>query len=90
MLYEKKFWVYILLCKGDRFYTGSTNDLERRYKEHCTRKGGYFTRAFPPLKMVYSEEFNTRSEAMKREREIKRMSHNRKSSLGDMWLVKQS
>ena len=63
--------VYILFSKSfDRFYVGYTNDLERRISEH-NRKKGKFTDAGIPWEVVYTEQYNTKKEAMDRERSIK-------------------
>lgn len=68
-------WVYILLCNNGNYYTGYTNDLERRYQEHVhgTLKCKY-TRSFKPLKMVQSWQFPDKKSAMQIERRIKKMS----------------
>lgn len=63
--------VYILLCKDNSLYTGSTNDLKKRFLEHKSGKGGRYTRSHLPTKIIYYEEFSTKSEALKREAEIK-------------------
>lgn len=64
-------FVYILLCQDGSFYTGSTNDLKKRFLEHKIGKGGRYTRSHLPIKIIYSEEFPNKSEAYKREAEIK-------------------
>ncbi len=63
--------LYILYSESfDRFYVGYTNDLERRLSEH-NRKKGKFTDAGIPWKLVYSELFTKKKDAMERERFIK-------------------
>src|ERR1043165_6490109 len=65
------FTVYILYSqKCDKYYVGSTGDLLRRLSEHNSRTG-HFTTSCAPWKVVYSETFSTRREAVSREREIK-------------------
>lgn len=64
-------FVYILLCADDSLYTGSTNDLEGRFEAHKNGKGGRYTRSHKPRRLIYSEEFTTKSEALRREIEIK-------------------
>lgn len=71
-------YVYILLCTGNRLYTGITPDLEARFKKHTRGIGSRFTRAFKPLKIVYSERCPDKSTALKREAEIKKWSHRKK------------
>ncbi len=68
------YWVYILLCSDGSFYTGSTNDVEKRLKTHFAGKGAKYTKSHKPVKLVYQESFDTKSEALKREVNIKRMS----------------
>lgn len=63
--------VYILLCKDNSLYTGSTNNLEKRFRDHQTGKGSKYTRSHKPIKIVYSENLQSKSAALKREIEIK-------------------
>lgn len=70
--------VYILLCEDDSLYTGSTNDLENRFKTHLSGKGSKYTRSHKPKKIIHTEEFKTKSEALKREIEIKSWSRDKK------------
>lgn len=78
-------FVYILLCSDNSLYTGSTNDLEKRFLNHKNGKGGRYTRSHIPLKIVYSEEFQSKSEALKREIEIK--SWRRSKKIKDLRLM---
>ena len=65
------FFVYILKSlRVQRYYVGHTSDLEKRLKEHNTGRTKS-TKAYAPWKVVHLEEFNTKSEAFKRELEIK-------------------
>lgn len=75
------YYVYILICKDGAFYTGYTQNVEARMKLHKLGRGAKYVRTHPPEKIVYLEKFNTRSEAMKREREIKRLTHAEKQKL---------
>jgi putative endonuclease len=74
-------FVYILLCQDGSFYTGATNNLEKRFLDHQSGRGGKYTRSHKPFKMVYSEKFPTQSEALKREIEIKSWSRGKKIKL---------
>lgn len=78
-----KYFVYILRTSRNTLYVGQTNDLEKRFKAHQGKiKGGAkYTRAFGVSAIVYSESFETRSEAMKREYELKKLSHKEKDAL---------
>lgn len=74
-------YVYIIKCNDDSLYTGWTNDLERRFKNHQKGKGAKYTRGRGPLELVYFEEYETKVKAMKREYEIKKMSREKKIKL---------
>ena len=71
-------FVYILLCRDNSLYTGSTNNLEKRFLDHKNGKGGKYTRSHKPIKRVYLEPLNSKSEALKRERQIKGWSRAKK------------
>ena len=64
----------ILECSDGSFYTGWTNNLERRVKAHNAGKGAKYTKSRKPVKLVYFETFLTKQEAMRREWEIKQLS----------------
>ena len=74
-------YVYILECFDKNLYTGFTNNLEKRVRVHNSGKGAKYTRCRLPVKLVYYEEFETKSEAMKREYSIKQLSRVEKSNL---------
>jgi len=65
------YYVYVLLCKDNSLYTGITTDPTRRLKEHEVGKGGAYTRSHPPIKIVHLEKAGSKSNALKRELEIK-------------------
>lgn len=68
-------FVYILRCADASLYTGITTSLERRTREHNEgRAGAKYTKVRRPVELVYSEVAANRSEASRREAEIKRMS----------------
>lgn len=75
------YYVYIILCKDSSYYTGYAKDVERRIERHRKGQGARYTRIHKPEKTVYMEKFNSRSKAMKREREIKQLSHSKKQEL---------
>jgi len=78
-----KHTVYILRTSSNTFYTGQTNNLEKRLKEHKNKKGkgAKYMRAFKSFELVYSETRPTLSKALKREIEIKKLSHSEKEKL---------
>jgi putative endonuclease len=75
------FYVYILLCRDGSFYTGYTKNLEERTKLHESGNGARYTRMHKPERIAYVELFNSRAKAMKRERAIKKLSHQQKLNL---------
>jgi len=67
------YFVYIVKCADNTFYTGIATELERRIEEHNgSDKGAKYTRVRRPVSLVYSEEHPDRSSASKREYEIKK------------------
>ena len=69
------YFVYILECSDSTFYTGITTNLDRRLKEHNSSKlGAKYTKVRRPVKLIYSQEFNNRSEASVEEARIKKLS----------------
>jgi putative endonuclease len=75
------FYVYILLCGDGSFYTGYTKNLDERTRLHESGKGARYTRMHKPKRVAYVELFDSRAKAMKREKEIKKMSHRQKLNL---------
>lgn len=74
-------YTYILKCSDGSLYTGWTNDLKNRIANHNDRKGAKYTMGRVPVKLVYSEEYATKEEAMRREWQIKHMSREKKLEL---------
>ena len=67
-------YTYILRCGDGTLYCGWTNDLEKRLSAHNAGLGAKYTKSRRPVELVYSESFETKEEAMRREYRIKRMS----------------
>ena len=74
-------WVYMLRCGDGSLYTGWTNDIEHRVKMHEQGKGGKYTRAHLPVELVYTECYETSTEARSRDVRIKRLSRTEKLRL---------
>jgi len=75
------YYVYILRCKDGSYYTGHAKNVEKRFEMHMKGRGARYTRMHEPEELVYVEEFPSRSEAMRRERQIKTLSRERKQRL---------
>ena len=75
------YFVYVLLCEGGHYYTGIAKDVASRFRTHLSGRGAKYTRSFRPIKIVYTEEFPTRSLALIREHKLKSLSHQQKLEL---------
>ena len=83
-------YTYILECKDGTYYTGWTNNLEKRLKDHNNGRGAKYTKARLPVSLIYYEEFQTKEEAMSREYAIKHMTRTEKDKLVSMYREKQA
>ncbi|HET7098672.1 MAG TPA: GIY-YIG nuclease family protein [Patescibacteria group bacterium] len=75
------YYIYIIECFDGSLYTGSTIDVEKRFKDHLVGKGAKYTKSHKPVKVVYQEEFVTKSEALRREIEIKKWPKGKKHAM---------
>lgn len=74
-------YTYIVECSDKTFYTGWTNNLEKRIEAHNSGKGAKYTKTRRPVTLVYYEAFQSKTEAMKREYEIKQYRREKKEEL---------
>ena len=83
------YFVYILRCANGAFYVGHTDNLELRLSRHNERRGAIFTAG--PVMLAFSECYDTRLEAIRRERQLKRWTRAKKEALiaGDLQLLKR-
>ena len=70
--------VYILECRDGSFYTGITNNLIKRLEMHISGNGSKYLRGRLPIKLIYKEGLSNRSQASKREIEIKKLNKKEK------------
>lgn len=75
------YYVYIVQCIDNTLYTGFTNNLKKRIETHNKGKGAKYTRARKPVKLLYYESFEDKSEALKREISIKKLRRKQKFDL---------
>lgn len=75
------YYIYILKCSDNTFYCGYTNDLAKRLKAHNEGKGAKYTRCRLPAELIYFEKFETKSDALRRECEIKKLKRREKERL---------
>ena len=75
------FYTYIILCSNNKYYVGHTHDLQQRFSRHANKSGAKFTSQNKPDKISWSQEFDTESDAIKREKQIKGWSRTKKENL---------
>lgn len=75
------YYVYIVMCSDNTLYTGYTVDVDKRMIAHNNGTGAKYTRARLPVELKYVEMFDSKSDAMKREYEIKQLSRSEKFKL---------
>ena len=75
------YFVYLVECRDRSYYCGYTDDLKKRIEAHNSGKGAKYTQRRRPVRLVHREEFETRSLAMKREAQIKKLSRKEKEEL---------
>ena len=78
---EKKWYLYILRCGDGSLYTGITTDVEARLAQHRAGKGAKYTRGRGPLEVVYTEECEDHSAALKRELAVKALPREEKERM---------
>ncbi len=78
---EKKNYTYMVRCKDGSLYTGWTNNLEKRLQAHNEGSGAKYTKTRRPVELVYYEEYESKTQAMKREYEIKQLPKKKKEEL---------
>ena len=83
------YYFYIIRCADNTLYSGQTNNLEKRIKEHNSGKSrsAKYTKIRRPITLVYSEKFQSLSEALKREHEVKQFTKLKKEALIQTKLV---
>ena len=75
------YYVYLLRCADNSLYVGVTSNLQTREQYHNDGRGGSYTAKRRPVRIVYAERHNSKQEALKRERQLKRWSLQKKESL---------
>jgi len=76
------YYVYILQCADSTYYTGCTNNIEKRLNEHNQSKwGAHYTKIRRPVKLIYKKEYKTLTTARGREKEIKGWTRKEKEAL---------
>ena len=68
-----EWWLYVLLCAGDRLYIGIAKDVDARFARHCAGKGAYYTRLNAPVRILAREPHPSRGAALRAECALKRL-----------------
>jgi len=86
---EHKYYIYVLLTEQNTYYCGYTNDVEARFQKHLSGQGAKYTKSHKPIKIVYTQDFSTKSDAMKAEKKFKSLSRQDKEKIikGDMKFI---
>jgi putative endonuclease len=69
---DKKWFLYMIRCKGGVIYTGITTDVDRRFAQHQAGKGAKFLRGKAPLELVFQKGIGSHSDALKTEASVKK------------------
>lgn len=77
----EQWFIYILECSDKTLYIGVTNDLDERLKKHNAGKGAKYTRGRGPVKMLFSQSFDSKSDACKEEYRLKKLTREEKFEL---------
>ena len=77
-----KYFVYVIRCSDDSFYIGQTQNVESRYRLHQQGRGGQHTKKFSPQELIHYEVFDTRADAVDREKKLK-------TGFGRKWLKRE-
>lgn len=73
--------VYILLCEGNTYYIGISNNVQKRFLDHTQGRGGAYTRSHKPIEIIYTERHKDKSSALKREFQLKKWPKIKKEAL---------
>ena len=86
------FYVYMLCCSDGSYYVGHTDDLEKRITEHENGEGCDYTSMKRPVRLVWSQEFDTREKAKEMEARLKKWSRRKKEALirGDFYEIRRA
>lgn len=78
MATAKAYYFYVLLCADNSLYGGFTTDVAKRFATHLAGKGAKYTKVHRPLKVLYSEEFDNKHDALHAEWAFKHQSRQHK------------
>ena len=73
-------WVYVIECESGAWYTGVTNDLERRFAQHAAGKGAKYFRMDAPKRIAAAKAFDTKGDALSQEAALKRFPREAKAT----------
>jgi putative endonuclease len=82
---DRPWFVYLLLCRGDRLYVGVTTQLAVRMRKHRSGTGAKFTRSYPPERLLAAKCFPSKGAALSMEHQVKQLSAAQKRALASVW-----
>ncbi len=82
---EKKHYAYMVRCADNTIYSGYAVNPYKRLEVHNSGKGAKYTRARLPVELIYYEEFDSKSDALKREHPLKKLTRTQKEELAKSW-----
>lgn len=74
--------VYLIECEDGSFYTGITNNVEKRFEAHCKGKGAKYTKAHKPIRLVWSKIVGTKGDALRAEHNVRKLKRSEKIVFG--------
>ena len=83
--WQQPWFVYLLECRSGRIYTGVTPSLDSRIRTHAIGRGALFTRMDRPMRLLAAKPFGSKADALRIERQVKRVSAAHKRVLADLW-----
>lgn len=75
------YYVYIILCSNGKYYVGHSHNIEKRFDRHLDKSGAKFTAQNKPIRILWKQEFATEIESIKREKQIKGWTRQKKEKL---------
>jgi predicted GIY-YIG superfamily endonuclease len=79
--YIMNYYTYIILCNNNKYYIGHASNLNKRFTRHLQKSGAKFTAQNPPTKILWKQRFETEIEAIRREKQIKGWTREKKENL---------
>ena len=83
---KKPYFIYVLLTENNSLYCGYTDDVQKRFEKHKNGMGAKYTKSHKPIKILFQQEFPTKSDALKAEIKFKKLPRETKLKIIDGYL----